>query len=183
MPRLSKIDWLDEGFKILGEFAQDKLKIAYLCERLCVTRGSFYHHFESIDSYISELLKEWAEQNTLELIRASDDEDTEPEKRMETLTRLIISRNHAVEAAIRSWGFYNKIVSEYLLQVDKKRIKHLQKIFKGMGLSSKEALTMGKLEYATLIGIQQMSPRIKAKEMTKLYQFRKALFAGTKIIS
>ena len=31
MARLSKEDWLEEGFRLLSEFAQDKLRIAYLC--------------------------------------------------------------------------------------------------------------------------------------------------------
>ena len=56
MPKLSKEDWLEKGFEILSEFNQDKLRIQYLCDRLGVTKGSFYHHFQGIQGYISELL-------------------------------------------------------------------------------------------------------------------------------
>ncbi len=176
MARLSKQDWLQEGFKILSEFAQDKLKITYLCERLKVTRGSFYHHFKSIDEFIAAMMQEWAEQNTFELIKGSNEGGEDPVMRMHILTKLIISRNHAVEAAIRSWGFYNDIVCTHLAEVDEMRLSHLQSIFKGMGYKKREAYLMSKMEYATLIGIQQMNPKITKGEMTKIFKFRTSLF-------
>lgn len=168
MARLSKQDWLKEGFAILAEFAQSKIRILYLCERLGVTRGSFYHHFSSIDNYIDELMKTWAEENTERMIRISQKAPS-PEAQMDQLNQLVVAADHSIEAAIRSWGFYNEIVKQHLAKVDQKRLEYLQTIFIKMQFPKKKALALAQLEYATLIGIQQLLPRISAKELKQLF--------------
>ena len=104
MARLSKEDWLEEGFKLLSEFAQNKLRIALLCDRLGVTRGSFYHHFESIENYVEALMQRWEKQNTLDAIEVAQAGNS-PLERMDLLNQKVAQANQKVEAAIRSWSF------------------------------------------------------------------------------
>ncbi|MEL7340174.1 MAG: TetR/AcrR family transcriptional regulator, partial [Bacteroidota bacterium] len=101
MARLSKEDWLAEGFKVLSEFAQHKLRILYLCERLGVTRGSFYHHFESIEDYIEQLMQSWEQQNTLQLIELANTAEG-PKERFQKLNEMVVSLDQSIETAIRS---------------------------------------------------------------------------------
>lgn len=169
MARLSKADWLQEGFKILQEFAQNKLRILYLCERLRVTRGSFYHHFSSIEDYISSLMQQWEKENTIALIQASEQAAT-PAQKMEILNELVAKIDQSIEAAIRSWGFYNEVVGSHLKKVDEQRIGYLQGLFEKMGFSTQEALYRAKIDYAVLVGIQQLFPNINAKELEILYE-------------
>lgn len=168
MARLSKKDWLEEGFKILTEFAQDKLKILYLCERLGVTRGSFYHHFTSIDNYISELMEAWEEENTMEFIRVASQGKTLEEK-MELLNSQVIQTHQALETSIRSWSFYHPTVKKHLEKVDRIRLSFLENIFTESGLSKKEARLKAKLEYILLVGLQQLFPNMSKKEMMAIY--------------
>ncbi len=169
MARLTKEDWLAEGLRILSEFAQDKLRILYLCERLSVTRGSFYHHFESIEAYIADLMRAWERSNTLEIIRAADAGKT-PEERMQLLNQQVGRANQSVEAAIRSWSFYHPIVREHLARVDEIRLAHLQHIFEEMGFGTEIAKRKAMLDYAMLIGLQQLQPDISAAEMEALWE-------------
>lgn len=169
MARLSKQDWLNEGFKILAEFAQNKLRILYLCERLKVTRGSFYHHFKSIDVYIAELMKAWEKENTLEFIRASS-KGGNPEERMALLNEKVVAADQSIEAAIRSWSFYNPLVKQHLEQVDQIRLTYLEGIFLEMGFDTQKALAKAKLDYAVLVGLQQLYPKTIAQEMEQLYE-------------
>ena len=169
MARLSKVDWLEEGFKILSEFDQAKLKISYLCERLKVTRGSFYHHFSSIENYITELIKEWEQRNTLDFIKAST-QATVPESVMEILSQKVYEADQSLEASIRSWSFYNKLVRQHLTKVDNIRLAFLQGIFEQMGETPERAAKKAKIEYSILIGIQQLEPNINGEEMEELYE-------------
>ncbi|MEO1261349.1 MAG: TetR/AcrR family transcriptional regulator [Bacteroidota bacterium] len=169
MARLTKQDWLKEGFKILAEFAQNKLRILYLCDRLQVTKGSFYHHFKNIDHYIAELMKAWEEENTLGFIEVAN-KGQSPEDKMELLNSQVIQANQAVETSIRSWSFYHPVVKEYLNKVDKTRLAFLQGIFEEMGNDKTRSGYLAKLEYALLIGVQQLFPDISRKEMEALYQ-------------
>lgn len=168
MARLTKKDWLEEGFKILGEFAQNKLRILYLCERLSVTRGSFYHHFTSIDNYIAELMKAWEEENTLVFIKEASKGNT-PEEKMERLNLHVIQVKQSVETSIRSWSFYHPIVKEHLERVDKIRLSFLQSIFEEMGNDKKKAVLLAKLEYILLIGMQQLFPNASKDELEEIY--------------
>ena len=43
----SKIVWLKLGIQIIDELGLNELKINVLCEKLNVTKGSFYHWFKS----------------------------------------------------------------------------------------------------------------------------------------
>lgn len=168
MARLNKSDWLEEGFKILQQFAQNKLRILYLCERLKVTRGSFYHHFSSIDNYISELIGKWEKENTLAFIKAAN-KAVSPMEKMMILTEKVRLADQSIEAAIRSWSFYNDTVKQHLDKVDEIRIGYLHSLFEQMGDSSDEALIKAKFDYATLIGIQQLYPNISPEEMARFY--------------
>ena len=170
MARLSKKDWLEEGFRLLSQFAQDKLRIAYLCDRLKVTRGSFYHHFNSMEDYVAALLEEWEKGHTTELIQVSSRAESGMEK-MEVLNELVFRADQSIEAAIRSWSFYHPKVRQHLQKVDNLRLSYLQELFQQMGQSPDDALALAKLEYATLIGIQQLFPDIQAKGLQHLFEF------------
>ena len=167
MARLSKEDWLKEGFKILSHFDQNKLRILYLCERLKVTRGSFYHHFNSIENYTNELMQAWEKKNTLDIIQASN-KGVKANERMELLTQNVLKSDQSIEAAIRSWSFYNPIVKQYLDKVDEIRMAHLESIFKQSGIKKAMAKKRAKLDYALLIGMQQLFPNNAVKEMESL---------------
>lgn len=169
MARLSKENWLEEGFNLLSEFAQNKLRIAYLCERLQVTRGSFYHHFESIEQYVEELMEEWERQNTLDAIKAAEQGST-PLEQMELLNLKVAQANQKVEAAIRSWSFYHPVVKKHLAQVDEIRLAFLSNIFQQMGMDKTLAQKHARLDYAVLIGMQQLYPEISPQEMEALWE-------------
>ncbi len=168
MARLSKEDWLQEGFKILAEFAQNKLRILYLCERLKVTRGSFYHHFTSIENYVEALVRQWELENTRHFIEEANQEGS-AQGRMDVLNKLVLEKDQSVEAAIRSWSFYQPIVKQYLERVDKTRVTYLTDIMEGMGYAAEEASIMAEMEYALLIGVQHMYPGKFGKRVRSIY--------------
>jgi AcrR family transcriptional regulator len=57
--RLSVEDWLQAGYTLLAEQGARALKVDRLCQQAGVTRGSFYWHFEDMDSYRATLVESW----------------------------------------------------------------------------------------------------------------------------
>ncbi len=169
MARLTKDDWIKEGFKILSEFAQNKLRILYLCQRLKVTRGSFYHHFKSIEEYITALMETWQEDNTLKLIRHSN-VSNDPNEKMQILTKEIAMSDQRVEAAIRSWSYYHPIVKQKLQKVDEIRVAFLQSVFEQLGFEKELAYKKGMIDYAILIGMQQLNPDLSPAEQQEFFE-------------
>lgn len=175
---LSKKSWLGEGFALLAEFSQDKLTIQYLCDRLKVTRGSFYHHFSGIDNYLQELMEAWEEENTHMMVKEANMGGS-AEESMELLAKAVSSKNQSIEAAIRSWSFYQPIVAKHLSKVDQLRLQYLKGLHMKMGRSDEEASLIADLDYGTLIGIQQLYPKIADEKMKALWHLQKKMILGT----
>lgn len=165
---LKRKEWLEEGFNLLTEFAQNKLTIQYLCERLKVTRGSFYHHFKGIDHYVDALMEEWAERNTLMLVKDANKANS-PMESMDRLSKSISKKDQSIEAAIRSWSFYHPIVGKHVERVDKLRLNHLTDIFQSLGLPNERARLRAELDYGTLTGIQLLFPQITKERLEALW--------------
>lgn len=174
MARLSKSDWLAEGFTILSEFAQNKLRILYLCERLGVTRGSFYHHFDGIEDYVDALMAQWKKEHTEELIDLSNQHHS-PLDQLQALNGLVAQKDQSIEAAIRSWSFYQPLVRKHLAKVDEMRMAYLANLYQGLGAEKEVAIDMAKVEYATLIGLQQLYPKLDAEGFDRLYEAFRSL--------
>ena len=168
MAKLSKEDWLEKGFEILSEFNQDKLRIQYLCDRLGVTKGSFYHHFKGMQGFIGDLLLEWKQRNTLKFIELAN-QQVGPEKKLESLNEQVVAVNQSIETAIRSWSFYHPVVQGAVKEVDTIRLEYLKQIYLSTGLGEKEAYQLAQLEYSTLVGLQFLFPEIQAEELKDLY--------------
>ena len=57
--RLTVDDWIDAGFALIAEEGMRAVKIDRLCERLGVTKGSFYWHFSDVGAYFRALAEDW----------------------------------------------------------------------------------------------------------------------------
>ena len=54
---VTSTDWLNAGQSLFIKDGRKSLAISALCKKLDVTKGSFYHHFKSMDGYRVELEK------------------------------------------------------------------------------------------------------------------------------
>src|SRR5688572_30336195 len=59
--RLTVDDWVAAGLEIMAEDGVGGVKIHRLCERLGVTKGSFYWHFRDLDEYLGAVAQQWQE--------------------------------------------------------------------------------------------------------------------------
>ena len=164
---LGKKDWFIAGLDILEKYGSIKVNIENLCCSLGVTKGSFYHHFENIDGYTSSLLDFWLEENTLKIIREAD--GAESEKPL-VLMNLVSCLRHNAELHIRVWSFSNAIVREFVARADQIRLDYLTNILVQMGYDSSTAKDEALIDYATLVGIQQLCPEMPTDEWNRLQE-------------
>lgn len=170
LPRVSlnKTKWLEEGIQILSESSQEKIRILVLCKRLGVTRGSFYHHFTSIEDYIRSLMEFWKNQNTKKVIENVNQKKDFSEK-FQLLNYLTYELNSKVELAIRSWALYDSNVALVLKEVDHVRIQFLIDIYIGLGFKKRIAFARARLDYASFVGIQQLFLDLKKCEFNDIF--------------
>ena len=55
--RTSRTQWLDAGLHLLADEGYAALSIERLCQSRATTKGSFYHHFGSLNTYREALLE------------------------------------------------------------------------------------------------------------------------------
>ena len=91
-----------------------------MCQRLGVTTGSFYHYFTSWSAYTRDLVENWMQQKTTQIIEASRAE-ADPRRRIDILVEQALALPHGAEAAIRVWSSIDPAVGTVQAEVDQRR--------------------------------------------------------------
>lgn len=166
MARSSKADWVEAGFVLLRDGGQDMLTIERLCEALAKTKGSFYHHFESMDVYLDEVLDAWEQRNTRSPIQEAN-RSTSTSARRSSLGSAVKRLDSRLDIAVRAWGLRDARARRYVERVDEARIRYLADLMPAR-LSSQKRLLLGRLEYAAFLGNQQLDPTFTAPSTKSL---------------
>ncbi|MGQ0843223.1 MAG: TetR/AcrR family transcriptional regulator [Sporichthyaceae bacterium] len=116
-PRMSSESYFQAAFDILAEAGPDGVTATNMCDRLGVTKGSFYYHFYSMPEFVEAFVAYWeyAWQTLL------DDFGREPDplRRMGMIISAVANMAHEAEAALRAWGHSNAVIAEAQARIDK----------------------------------------------------------------
>lgn len=156
--RLSADDWLQAGYTLLAEEGARALKIERLCRQVGATRGSFYWHFEDMDSYRAALVESW---NTFrEQDRQSLDEiDTlPPRERLSTMMIALVRPQHWIlERAMREWARTDKTAAANVREADRRLVRSVAKAYSDYGFSPEDARLRAELTFAAGIGLLHLT--------------------------
>lgn len=174
MERLSTADYFREALLVLEEWGSEALTIATLCDRLAVTKGSFYHHFGSMPNFVAQLLAFWESEHSERLIAVSRAQ-RDPAARIALLIDLGVGLPHGSEAAIRGWGRSNADVAEVTARVDRRRERHLVDAITAVGVDRAQARVLGRLALNLLVGAQQRERPVDLKRLRQVFEEVKRL--------
>jgi AcrR family transcriptional regulator len=167
--RLTPEDYFREAFAVLGESGSEALTIALLCERLDVTKGSFYHHFGGMPGFVTQLLDYWEREHSERLIKISKAQP-DPTLRIFTLTEMGVGLPHASEAAIRAWGRSSPEVAEATERVDRRRERHLVDAVSALGIDRPRARVLARIALNVLVGVQQREHPVDLKRLRQMFE-------------
>ena len=167
MSTLTRDDYLATGLDLLAEGGVSAVTIAALCERLGVTKGSFYHHFDSVPGFHAALLACWEEgtHRSIEAARAVADS----RKRLSVLKELAVAAPHEAESAIRAWGRSSEPAAAVVRRVDAAREANLVESFRALGLPPTRARHLARIGLATLIGTQSLERPVDRKRLLAVF--------------
>jgi len=160
-PRLTRDDWLREGFRALVKDGPEALKAEPLARRMKTTKGSFYWHFRDISTLHQALFDTWEARAFDEIVAAIGDEPS-PQLRLRKLGQVAANaaqRGHtglAVEPAMRAWARSEPRAAEAVARVDRRRLDYLETLLGGLGLTNPD---LARVIYAALIGLEDLSSR------------------------
>ncbi len=156
--RLTVEDWLQAGYTLLAEQGVRALKVESLCRQMGVTRGSFYWHFEDMNSYRTALVESW---NTfLERDRQSLAQQSElpPRERLTAMMTTLVSPQHwMLERAMREWARTDPVAAANVREADRLTLRSVTKTFCDFGFSLDDAKLRAQLTFAAGIGLLHLT--------------------------
>jgi AcrR family transcriptional regulator len=156
--RLTVEDWLQAGYTLLAEQGVRALKVESLCRQMGVTRGSFYWHFEDMNSYRTALVESW---NTiLERDRQSLAQQSElpPRERLTAMMTTLVSPQHwMLERAMREWARTDPVAAANVREADRLTLRSVTKAFCDFGFSLDDAKLRAQLTFAAGIGLLHLT--------------------------
>ena len=164
---LTRDHYLAAGLDLLADGGVSAVTIAALCNRLRVTKGSFYHHFDDVAGFHEALLACW-EAGTYEAIDAAR-AVADSHKRLGVLKELAVGAHHEAESAIRAWGRSYELAAAVVRRVDAARETNLVESFKAIGLPATRARHLARIGLATLIGTQSLERPVDRKRLLAVY--------------
>jgi AcrR family transcriptional regulator len=178
MSTLTRDSYLAAGLDLLAEGGVSAVTIAALCERLGVTKGSFYHHFDSVPAFHGALLACWEDSTyrSIEAARAVADS----RKRLSVLKELAVAAHHEAESAIRAWGRSYETAAIVVRRVDAAREANLVESFRAVGIPLARARHLARIGLATLIGTQSLERPVDRKRLLAVFdEYQQWLEAAT----
>jgi len=115
------VAFYEGALEILAEDGYGGLKLAAVCQRLGVTTGAFYHHFDSWAEFTRQLLDHWHAERTTRLV-AVVNQEPDARTRLKLLLETATTLPHTVEGAIRVWSNIDPDVERVQAAVDRERM-------------------------------------------------------------
>ena len=115
------------------------MRIEELCQKMGVTRGSFYWHFQSRDDFVSALVKYWMDWSTQNAIVAVNGTKGNASERLRALAEYITEKDLGrYDMIMHSWALHEPQVAKMVQKVDEQRLAFIRSLFEEMGFSGDE---------------------------------------------
>ncbi|MCP3942970.1 MAG: TetR/AcrR family transcriptional regulator [Desulfobacteraceae bacterium] len=163
MKRTDKNAWLAEGFKILRSKGAAGLTIEKLTQGLKKTKGSFYHHFKNKNDYFQQLLEQWEEQQSIEIIQNIQDKKNLEEINENLVTLSGAAMDPKTEVAIRAWALRDPLARKFQERIDTRRVDFLKNMFSLMTQNKGQVELFSMIRYCFYIGSHQIIPAMDEK--------------------
>lgn len=165
---LNRNDYFEAGLTLLAEGGVAEQTIANLCERLGITKGSFYHHFTSLADFRQQLLAYWEAGQEAALGEGGG-----------SPVEWVAPAHQPADAAVRAWSQSDEAAAEVQARIDASRLKAAAKDLRTAGVSADRARSLANLGLAIQIGVQTAGASWDRKTRKGLVdEFQKAVEAA-----
>jgi AcrR family transcriptional regulator len=156
--RLSADDWIDAGFAVLADSGPNALRIDALCERLNVTKGSFYWHFTDMPAYRSALVEAWGSLHDRNRRPFENMPDVDPRERLTLMIQTWVTpKQWALERAMRIWALTDDAVLASVQHSDARVLRAIRQAFADCGFGPEDAALRSFVVFASGVGLLHAS--------------------------
>ena len=150
---LSIESWLQEGLAVLADEGHARLRAASLAERLGVSRGSFYWHFQDLSAFHHALLRKWVESAVNRPLAAAEAAGGgSAAKTLGALIDIAFTSSPALERAVHAWAAVDDRAAKAVADVTQMRTAHLRRMLQATGFDAKAAEIRATVIYWAFLG-------------------------------
>ena len=162
--RLGVTDWITAGLELLAEEGIVGVKIQRLCERLGVTKGSFYWHFTDLDAFLGAMAKHWEDGARIFRDRFTEMAQTDAKQTLvDAVNFSYESRLGRLERAMRDWSRSDPRARAAIQASDALSFAAIASSFELLGFSKDEADIRAKTLFYAGVGFSDVGPRLGAQ--------------------
>ncbi|GCE29952.1 TetR family transcriptional regulator [Dictyobacter alpinus] len=169
MASTTKRKWLEEGLNVLAASGAAALTIETLTNRLGVTKGSFYHHFQHFRDYKEHLLTFYEDERTLQVIKSAERREA-PLDRLELIIQGTLHEVSQLEVSMRAWALQDLMVRSFQQRIDQRRLAYLAELAFQLCHDRERAQRIAHMLYSIFVGSQHILPPVQGEELEALYR-------------
>lgn len=167
----SQLAWLKIGIHTLDQLGFRALKINDMCQLLGVTKGSFYHWFQSKRDYELQLLSYWKQRYTQGFIEHA-------EKGKDSKHKLAILGAQCIEGAlsgnrlefeINAWSFQDSEIKAFVTSVYEQRYNYLLKLLADIYSNPTAVKKHALILYALVVGVDLFYRNLTREELELIF--------------
>ncbi len=151
--RLDREQFFLAAYDLLGEEGWAAVTVPALCERLRVTKGSFYHHFTDLPAFVAAFAKRW--QAWLDALIDAYHAEPDLLRRVELMTNSHGSAMTGAEPIIRAWSRTEPALAEAIREVDRRGVEIGHLTFGALCGDDETGALLGRMISRALVGMQQ----------------------------
>ncbi|MGH3474026.1 MAG: TetR/AcrR family transcriptional regulator [Aeromicrobium sp.] len=130
--RTPRSSWIDAGLRALGKGGPDAVRVEVLAQKLRVTKGGFYWHFNDRQALLDEMLDRWEQQlidEVIDRVEAGGGDARAKLQRLFGLASTVGGDFMKVELAIRDWARRDIAIARRVKRVDNRRMDYMRSLF------------------------------------------------------
>jgi len=149
--RLTADDWLRAALDTMVDEGIAGVRIQRLCDRLGVTKGSFYWHFADLDAFLTELARRWAD-DAASRQRPTDVDGDPAASLLGAMQAFANRRNRNLARAMRDWALTDDRARAAIRKADIALYERIRTAMLAIGFDETDAEVRAKVLYYTGVG-------------------------------
>ncbi len=165
---LKKEDWISAALVLLNINGSVGLSVVKLAEHLGVTRGSFYHHFKSLNDLIDAMVRRWETETIDRGFKEAFEKAHTPQEEVRLVIDFISRLTDKQDLVFRQWAPHNAHVRAHMERLDQKRLSTMTAMFERLAGERERGEAYAKIAFYGYIGCLNSYPRPSAEKQKRL---------------
>jgi AcrR family transcriptional regulator len=158
--RTPRARWIEEGLRALASGGPDAVRVEALAQRIGVSKGGFYWHFDDRQALLDEMLDSWERISIDEVIERVESEGGDARTRLRRLFELASTGPALLlktDLAVRDWARRDRRVAKRLQRVDNRRMDYMRSLFGAFCTDDDEVEVRCTLVFSLFVGSHFMA--------------------------